>query len=44
MAVVYRFVLNSDDDGRASILVTNQLLESMGVTPKQLHADARDRL
>lgn len=40
MAVVYRFVLTSDDEGRASILVTNQLLESMGVTPEQLHADA----
>lgn len=42
MAVVYRFVLNSDDDGRASILVTNQLFESMGVTPEQLHADAME--
>lgn len=42
MAVVYRFVLNSDDDGGASILVTNQLLESMGVTPEQLHADAME--
>ena len=40
MAVVYRFVLTSDDDGRASILVTNQLIQSMGVTPEQLHADA----
>ena len=40
MAVVYRFVLSSDDDGRASILVTNQILENMGVTPEQLHADA----
>lgn len=40
MAVVYRFVLSSDDEGRASILVTNQILESMGVTPEQLHADA----
>ena len=40
MAVVYRFVLSSDDEGRASILVTNQMLESMGVTPEQLHADA----
>ena len=37
MAVVYRFVLNDDT---SSILVTNQLLESMGVTPEQLHADA----
>ena len=42
MAVVYRFVLNSDDEGRASILVTNQLLQSMGVTPEQLHADAME--
>ena len=42
MAVVYRFVLNSDDEGRASILVTNQLIESMGVTPEQLHADAME--
>ncbi len=40
MAVVYRFVLSSDDEGRASILVTNQILESMGVTPERLHADA----
>ncbi len=40
MAVVYRFVLASDDDGRASILITNQLIKSMGVTPEQLHADA----
>lgn len=42
MAVVYRFVLSSDDDGRASILVTNQLIENMGVTPEQLHADAME--
>ena len=40
MAVVYRFILSSDEDGRASILVTNQILETMGVTPEQLHADA----
>ena len=42
MAVVYRLVLNSDDEGRASILLTNQLIESMGVTPEQLHADAME--
>ena len=42
MAVVYRFVLNSDEDGRASILVTNQILDHMGVTPEQLHADAME--
>ena len=40
MAVVYRFVLSSDDDGRASILITNRMIETMGVTPDQLHADA----
>jgi len=40
MAVVYRFVLNSDDEGRASILATNQMIENMGITPEQLHADA----
>ena len=40
MAVVYRFVIDSNDDGRATILVTNQLIETMGVTPEQLHADA----
>ena len=42
MAVVYRFEINSNDDGRATILVTNQLIETMGVTPEQLHADAME--
>lgn len=42
MAVVYRFVLDSDENGRASILVTNGMLETMGVTPEQLHADAME--
>ena len=42
MAVVYRFVLDSNEDGRASILVTNQLIEAMGITPEQLHADAME--
>ena len=40
MAVVYRFVMESDEAGRASILITNELLDKMGVTPEQLHADA----
>ena len=40
MAVVYRFVLDSNEDGRATILATNHLIETMGVTPEQLHADA----
>ena len=40
MAVVYRFVMESDEAGRASILITNELIDRMGVTPEQLHADA----
>ena len=40
MSVVYRFVLDSNDEGRASILATNNMIEAMGVTPEQLHADA----
>jgi len=40
MAVVYRFVLDSDSDGRGSILVTNQLMDNYGITAEQLHADA----
>ena len=42
MAVVYRFEIDSNDDGRATILVTNQLIETMGVTPEQLNADAME--
>ncbi len=40
MAVVYRFILQSNDDGRASILVTNQMMDTMGVTHDQLRQDA----
>lgn len=40
MAIVYRIVLDSSDDGRSSILVTNKMLESYGITAEQLHADA----
>lgn len=40
MAVVYRFVLESNDTGRASILVTNDMIDHMGVTHEQLKADA----
>ncbi|MBP5179622.1 MAG: hypothetical protein J6X94_00785 [Lachnospiraceae bacterium] len=42
MAVVYRFCLYSDDTSRASVLVTNQILDAMGVTAEQLHADAME--
>ncbi|MDD6480901.1 MAG: DUF5688 family protein [Lachnospiraceae bacterium] len=40
MAVVYRFVLESNEIGRSSILVTNDMIERMGVTHDQLKADA----
>mgnify|MGYP003306935066 CR=1 FL=1 len=40
MAVVYRFVLESGENGRATILITDTILDKMGVTPEQLHADA----
>lgn len=40
MAVVYRFVLESNDESRASVLVTNRMMENMGITAEQLHADA----
>ena len=40
MAVVYRFVLESNEDGRASILVTNDMIDRMGVTHEQLRIDA----
>ena len=42
MAIVYRFVLSSDEDGRSSVLVTNQMLDVMGITAEQLHADAME--
>ena len=40
LSVVYRFVLENSEDGSASVLVTNRMIEVMGVTPEQLHADA----
>ena len=40
LSVVYRFVLENNEDSRSSILVTNQMMNAMGVTPEQLHADA----
>ena len=40
LAVVYRFVLESNENGRSSILVSNDLIERMGITPEQLKADA----
>ncbi len=40
MAIVYRIILDSTDDGRSSILVTNKMLDTYGITAEQLHADA----
>lgn len=40
LAVVYRFIMEINEDGRASILVNNDLIERMGVTHEQLRADA----
>ena len=40
MSIVYRFVIDSSDEGRATILATNAMLDLMGVTPEQLHEDA----
>lgn len=40
MSVVYRFVVEDQEDGRASILVTNNLMNQYDITAEQLHADA----
>ena len=41
MSVVYRFLVNKDEkEGSATILITNEHLKALGVTPEQLHADA----
>ena len=42
MAVVYRFEMANTGDERASILVTNNLLDQYGITAEQLHADAME--
>ncbi|MDD3138339.1 MAG: DUF5688 family protein [Lachnospiraceae bacterium] len=40
MAVIYRFIMDDGPEGMQSITVTNNLMENMGITPEQLHADA----
>lgn len=40
MAVVYRAILSEDDEGRATVLINNDMLNMFGVTPEQLHEDA----
>ena len=40
LAVVYRFAMESDEDELASILVTNNLIERMGISYERLRRDA----
>ena len=40
IAIVYRVLLGQMDDGIASVVVTNELLEKMDITKEQLHQDA----
>jgi len=42
MAVVYRMELNADEQGTSSILVTNAMLDTFGITADQLHTDAME--
>ena len=45
MSVVYRMLVDegpSSDDGRATVLVTNNLLDQFGVTAEQLYTDAME--
>lgn len=40
MSIVYRFLISSDNEGRASVVINNNMMEQMGITPEQLHEDA----
>ncbi len=40
MAVIYRLVLDKDNSGNGTIVVTNDLMNQFGITQEQLHADA----
>lgn len=40
MSIVYRFVFDNNEEGMASALVTNQMLDNFGITAEQLHEDA----
>ena len=43
MSIVYRLNLGDSEEGRASILVTNHMMEQYGITPEQLHQDAMEQ-
>lgn len=40
IAIVYRFQLRHNENGDATVLVTNQMLQNYGITPDRLIADA----
>ena len=42
MAVVYRVMLETEEDHSSSVLVTNNMLENMGVDKEELHKDAME--
>ncbi len=42
IAIVYRFQLGQREQGEASVLITNRMLEGYGITEKQLMADAEE--
>lgn len=42
MALVYRFEMKSNEQGSASILVTNNMLRTYDITADQLHSDAME--
>lgn len=42
MSIVYRIMVDSNRDGNATVLITNDLLKTYGVTAEQLHQDAME--
>lgn len=42
MSLVYRMMMDHNESGTSSILVTNQIMASYGITQEQLHQDALD--
>ena len=40
LAIVYRAMLGRDEDGIASVLITNEMLDKMNISAEQLHKDA----
>ena len=42
ISMVYRLQLDSTENGAATVLITNAMMEQFGVTKEQLHADAME--